>query len=64
MHTTCGHFTGPVRTTGQQVSVWCPYETKGRYVKIQIIKGTNNALTPAEVLVWGTEHLEDHKYNK
>lgn len=48
----CGHFTGHTNIGGR-VAVWCPHNTRGRYVQIQIVAGNLNSLTPAEVLVWG-----------
>uniref|UniRef100_A0A8W8M092 Uncharacterized protein n=1 Tax=Magallana gigas TaxID=29159 RepID=A0A8W8M092_MAGGI len=48
----CGHFTGHTNLGGR-VAVWCPHNTRGRYVQIQIVAGNLNSLTPAEVLVWG-----------
>lgn len=50
----CGHFTGQA-SNGQRIAFWCPFNTKGRYVKLQIMAGQVNALTPAEVLVWGLQ---------
>lgn len=48
----CGHFTGHA-SNGQRIAFWCPSNTKGRYVKLQIMAGNSNYLSPAEVLVWG-----------
>ncbi|XP_061187403.1 fucolectin-like [Saccostrea echinata] len=48
----CGHFSGPTKI-GQKFSVWCPSNTIGRYVEIQIVGGSENVLDPAEVVVWG-----------
>lgn len=48
----CGHFTGHA-STGQRIVVFCPSNTTGRYVQLQIVAGYSNYLTPAEVLVWG-----------
>uniref|UniRef100_A0A8W8M1V7 Fucolectin tachylectin-4 pentraxin-1 domain-containing protein n=3 Tax=Magallana gigas TaxID=29159 RepID=A0A8W8M1V7_MAGGI len=51
----CGHYTGPTTAKGQRIAVFCPRNTIGRYVQIQITKGPSNYLTPAEVLVWGVK---------
>lgn len=48
----CGHFTGHA-SLGQRIAFWCPSKTTGRYVKLQIMAGHVNRLSPAEVLVWG-----------
>lgn len=48
----CGHFTGHA-STGQRIAVFCPHNTVGRFVQLQIVSGNANVLTPAEVLVWG-----------
>lgn len=48
----CGHFTGHA-STDQRIAMFCPYNTTGRYVQLQIVAGNSNVLTPAEVLVWG-----------
>ncbi|XP_062570122.1 uncharacterized protein LOC134232192 [Saccostrea cucullata] len=48
----CGHYTGYAKL-GERIAMWCPADTVGRYVKIQITSGVSNVLTPAEVLVWG-----------
>lgn len=48
----CGHFTGHA-FTGQRIATFCPHNTVGRYVQLQIVSGNVNVLTPAEVLVWG-----------
>uniref|UniRef100_A0A8W8LZM6 Fucolectin tachylectin-4 pentraxin-1 domain-containing protein n=2 Tax=Magallana gigas TaxID=29159 RepID=A0A8W8LZM6_MAGGI len=48
----CGHFTGHA-STGQRIVVFCPSNTTGRYVQLQIVAGNSNYLTSAEVLVWG-----------
>lgn len=48
----CGHFTGHA-FTGQRIATFCPHNTMGRYVQLQIVSGNSNVLTPAEVLVWG-----------
>ncbi|KAK3109097.1 hypothetical protein FSP39_022923 [Pinctada imbricata] len=48
----CGFFKGP-GTSGQIVVLNCPQETKGRYVKIQIVDGIDNYLTLCEVRVIG-----------
>lgn len=50
----CGHFTGHA-STGQRIAFWCPYNTKGQYVKLQIMAEQVNQLSPAEVLVWGLQ---------
>eukprot|EP00105_Crassostrea_gigas_P013600 XP_011429960.1 PREDICTED: fucolectin-like [Crassostrea gigas] len=50
----CGHYTGPT-VKGQRIAVFCPHNTIGRYVQIQITKGHTNHLSPAEVLVWGVK---------
>ncbi|XP_062595638.1 fucolectin-like [Saccostrea cucullata] len=49
----CGHFTGPSTRGGERIAVFCPYNTFGRYVEIQIVEGWNNYLSVAEVIVWG-----------
>ncbi|XP_061186475.1 fucolectin-like [Saccostrea echinata] len=49
----CGHFTGSCTRSGERIAVFCPFNTFGRYVKIQIMEGWNNYLSVAEVLVWG-----------
>uniref|UniRef100_A0A8W8M0C3 Fucolectin tachylectin-4 pentraxin-1 domain-containing protein n=2 Tax=Magallana TaxID=2171616 RepID=A0A8W8M0C3_MAGGI len=48
----CGHFTGHA-FKGQRIATFCPHNTVGRYVELQIVNGNFNYLTPAEVLVWG-----------
>lgn len=48
----CGHFTGHA-STGQRIAVFCPSNTTGRYVQLQIVAGNSNFMSPAEVLVWG-----------
>ncbi|XP_062580859.1 uncharacterized protein LOC134242755 [Saccostrea cucullata] len=48
----CGHFTGSTNV-GQRIGIWCPSNTVGRYVQLQIVMGWTNVLSPAEVLVWG-----------
>ncbi|KAK3108550.1 hypothetical protein FSP39_010471, partial [Pinctada imbricata] len=48
----CGSFKGP-GTTSQIVVIDCPYGMKGRYVKLQIVEGTENSLTLCEVKVMG-----------
>ncbi|KAK3108473.1 hypothetical protein FSP39_008735 [Pinctada imbricata] len=48
----CGFFKGP-GTAGQIVVLNCPQETKGRYVKIQIVDGIDNHLALCEVRVIG-----------
>lgn len=48
----CGHFTGHA-STGQRIVVFCPSNTTGRYVQLQIVAGNSNLMSPAEVLVWG-----------
>ena len=54
--TMCGHFTGAANT-GQRIVFWCPHNTVGRYVHVQIVSGTESVLSPAEILVWGVhEH--------
>ncbi|XP_052676765.1 pentraxin fusion protein-like [Crassostrea angulata] len=50
----CGHFTGHA-SNGQRIAFWCPYNTKGQYVKLQIMAEQVNRLSPAEVLVWGLQ---------
>ncbi|KAK3084882.1 hypothetical protein FSP39_020768 [Pinctada imbricata] len=48
----CGIFKGP-GIASQTVVVKCPRGIRGRYVKLQIIKGTRNILTLCEVKVIG-----------
>ena len=48
----CGHFTGAAHT-GQRIAIWCPHNTVGRYVQVQIVSGTGSVMSPAEILVWG-----------
>lgn len=45
-------FSGPA-LTGEGIGVQCPANTMGRFVKIQIVQGSRNVLTVAEMLVWG-----------
>lgn len=54
----CGHFTGHA-STGQRIAVFCPSNTTGRYVQLQIVAGNSNYMSPAEILVWGV-----HVYGK
>ncbi|XP_062595648.1 fucolectin-1-like [Saccostrea cucullata] len=49
----CGHFTGSCSRSGERIAVFCPFNTFGRYVQIQIVEGWNNYLSVAEVIVWG-----------
>ncbi|XP_061186216.1 fucolectin-like [Saccostrea echinata] len=49
----CGHYTGTPKVVGQRIAVWCPSDTVGRYVQIQIIMGWKNVLSAAEIIVWG-----------
>lgn len=58
----CGHFTGHA-STGQRIAMFCPYNTTGRYVQLQIVAGNSNVLTPAEVLVWGVRVNGDQNKN-
>lgn len=51
----CGHYTGPTTAMGQRIAVFCPQDTIGRIVQIQIVKGNSNYLSAAEVLVWGVK---------
>lgn len=44
----CGHFTGHTNIGGR-VAVWCPHNTRGRYVQIHIL----------EVLIWDV-HVNEH----
>lgn len=46
-------------STGQRIAVFCPSNTTGRYVQIQIVAGNSNYMSPAEILVWGV-----HVYGK
>lgn len=46
----CGQFTVHA-STGQQVAIFCPYNTTEQYVQLQIMAANSNVLTPAEVLV-------------
>ncbi|KAK3108359.1 hypothetical protein FSP39_006325 [Pinctada imbricata] len=48
----CGFFKGP-GTAAQIVVLSCPQQTKGRYVKIQIVNGKDNYLMLCEVKVIG-----------
>nr|XP_022301099.1 uncharacterized protein LOC111109310 [Crassostrea virginica] len=48
----CGHFTG-VAYNGQRIAIWCPHNTVGGYVQVQIVAGSASVLSPAEILVWG-----------
>ncbi|KAK3084543.1 hypothetical protein FSP39_015127 [Pinctada imbricata] len=48
----CGTFRGPGKAS-EKVVVQCPKRTKGRYVRLQITKGSNNVLTVCEVEVMG-----------
>nr|ADR63290.1 F-type lectin [Pinctada imbricata] len=48
----CGTFSGPGKAS-EKVVVQCPKRTKGRYVRLQITKGSNNVLTVCEVEVMG-----------
>nr|AFO64339.2 F-type lectin 1 [Pinctada fucata] len=48
----CGTFSGPGKAS-EKVVVQCPKGTKGRYVRLQITKGSNNVLTVCEVEVMG-----------
>ncbi|XP_062599431.1 fucolectin-like [Saccostrea cucullata] len=50
--TVYGYYSGFAKDA-EQISFWCPYSTVGRHVQIQIFKGVNDVLTPAEVIVWG-----------
>ncbi|XP_062599430.1 fucolectin-like [Saccostrea cucullata] len=49
----CGHFSGSCTRAGERITVFCPFNTAGRYVEIRIVEGWNNILSVAEVLVWG-----------
>ncbi|KAK3099711.1 hypothetical protein FSP39_008412 [Pinctada imbricata] len=48
----CGTFVGP-GTANQLVVVECQQNTRGRYVRLQIVKGNNNYLTLCDVKVIG-----------
>ncbi|XP_061188285.1 uncharacterized protein LOC133196408 [Saccostrea echinata] len=52
----CGHFEGPGEDK-ERIVVRCPLVKRVRYVKIQIVKGTDNYLHLAEVQVWATNVL-------
>ena len=48
----CGHFKGAANT-GQRIAIWCPHNTVGRYVQVQIVSGSGNVMSPGKILVWG-----------
>ena len=59
----CGHFSGDTGLIGGRMAVFCPTPTVGRYVQIQIVKGDNNVMSPAEIVVWGVRvgyHYREH----
>ena len=48
----CGHYSASARP-GEQIPIWCPSGTVGRYVQVQIVRGEASYLSVAEVIVWG-----------
>lgn len=50
----CGRYTGSTKL-GQRIAVFCPANTLGQFVQLQIVEGEKNKMTPAEVLVWSAD---------
>ncbi|XP_052695116.1 uncharacterized protein LOC128173466 [Crassostrea angulata] len=48
----CGRYIGPAKT-GERIVVFCPKNTVGEFVQLQIVEGEKNEISPMEVRVWG-----------
>lgn len=57
----CGRYIGPAKT-GERIVVFCPKNTVGHFVQLQIVKGEKNEISPVEVRVWGKPTTKEWYY--